>query len=56
MSKKIVYTGNDPILLMHKGQVWRMTKGDDVELDEVPNLPDFEEVKPLTPKTKGDDK
>ena len=54
---KVIYTGNDPILLMHNGQVWRMKKGDDVELDEVPNLPDFEEVKlTSTSKTKEGDK
>jgi len=53
---KVKYTGNDPVLLMHKGQVWRVNKGDEVELDEVPNLPHFEEVKISQPKMKGDDK
>ncbi len=53
---KVKYTGSDPVLLMHKGQVWRLNQGDDVELDEVPNLPHFEEVRIPQTKTKGEDK
>jgi hypothetical protein len=56
LNLKLKYTGVDPILLMHQGKVWRLNAGDDIELEQHPSLPNFEEVKLLSsPKSKGED-
>lgn len=42
----VKYTGETRVLLMHKGNVWDVKPNDVIEeLNEVPNLPNFEAVK-----------